>query len=332
MASTAVQLAIGLVLVFVLVGSACSFLNELVAALLNRRAIHLQRWLVKLLGPDKDSFLEHPIVRGLRGTRLDLVHDRRDRSAGTAAMAPAGPRRMRQAAVPSYISAETFTTTLLSILGRTDTGHGAVASAGELRGAIGTVLRNEQLRALLQALLADAGDDVERFRRRVEAWYAEEMDRLSGWYKRRTKWFLLAWALGLAVALNVDALLITRTLWTDATLRNVVVAEAQRTATPSTAAGQASGEPCPIAPTGAGTPDPLDCVAARVNQIRALQLPVGWASGRADARVPHDTGGWALKLVGLAVTALAGMQGGQFWFDLLGKLVNLRLTGPPPAR
>lgn len=329
MASTAVQLAIGLVLVFVLVGSACSFLNELAAAVLNRRAIHLQRWLVKLLGPDKDQFLEHPIVRGLRGTRLDLVHDRREQSTGTAAMAraPRGLRRLRQAAVPSYISAETFTTTLLSILGRTDTGQGAVASAAELRGAIGTVLRNEQLRALLEALLADAGDDVERFRRRVESWYAEEMDRLSGWYKRRTKWFLLAWALGLAVAINVDALLITRTLWNDATLRNVVVAEAQRTATPSTAAGQASGEPCPIAPSGSGTPDPLDCVAARVDQIKELQLPVGWASGR-----PHGAGAWALKLVGLAVTALAGMQGGQFWFDLLGKLVNLRLTGPPPAR
>jgi hypothetical protein len=39
-----------------------------------------------------------------------------------------------------------------------------------------------------------------------------------------------------------------------------------------------------------------------------------------------------LKTLGLIITALAAMQGGPFWFDLLGKLINLRLTGPPPAK
>lgn len=35
---------------------------------------------------------------------------------------------------------------------------------------------------------------------------------------------------------------------------------------------------------------------------------------------------------GLLLTALAGMLGGPFWFDLLQKLVNLRAAAPKPAK
>ena len=40
--------------------------------------------------------------------------------------------------------------------------------------------------------------------------------------------------------------------------------------------------------------------------------------------------GWPAKLAGIAITALAGMQGAPFWFDMLQKLVNLRAAGKKP--
>ena len=225
-------------LVFFLVGSACSFLNELTAAVLNRRAIHLQRWFVKLFGLDeegRDGFLNHPLIRQLRGTRLDLRHDRREASPGvpSAEKAPSGLRGLRYSKVPSYISAATFATTVLSLLGRTDEGRATPATAQELRTAIDTHFKESGLQGVLRSLLNDAGGEIGEFRRRLEQWYDEEMDRLSGWYKRRTKWFLLLWGLGLALVLNVDTALLARTLWTDSTLRSAVVAEAQRVATPA---------------------------------------------------------------------------------------------------
>ncbi len=39
---------------------------------------------------------------------------------------------------------------------------------------------------------------------------------------------------------------------------------------------------------------------------------------------------WVLKVVGLLLTALAISQGAPFWFDLLQKAVNLRLSGDAP--
>jgi hypothetical protein len=355
MTSAIVQLAIGLVLVFFLVGSACSFLNELTAAVLNRRAIHLQRWFVKLFGPneeDKDSFLDHPLIRQLRGTRLDLRHDRREASPGVlpAQAVPTGLRRLRYSKVPSYVSAATFATTVLSLLGRTDEGRAAPATAEELKTAIDTRFEESGLQGVLRTLLNDAGGEIDQLRRRLEQWYDEEMDRLSGWYKRRTKWFLLLWGLGLALLLNVDTALLARTLWTDSTLRSAVVAEAQRVATPATTTPEGSSTPtttipCPISSsagtaTSTTTPDPLDCLAARIDSLQALRLPIGWpgwpfASSTyhgTDSRTPHHPGDWWLKTLGLIITALAAMQGGPFWFDLLGKLINLRLTGPPPAK
>jgi hypothetical protein len=40
---------------------------------------------------------------------------------------------------------------------------------------------------------------------------------------------------------------------------------------------------------------------------------------------------WLLKIGGLLVTMIALSQGAPFWFDLLQKLVNLRLAGSSPA-
>jgi len=42
---------------------------------------------------------------------------------------------------------------------------------------------------------------------------------------------------------------------------------------------------------------------------------------------------WLLfKLLGCAMTALAVSLGAPFWFDLFGRLVNLRATGAKPAK
>jgi hypothetical protein len=357
MAASVIQLAIGVVFVFLLVGSACSFLNEVAAALVDRRAAHLERWLGKLMGEDAAAFLSHPLIRELRRPRSrKQVTDNPEGGGGTAGQG----LQMKQRRVPSYISASTFATTLLSLLGGTQRpqtpssppSSGGLLWADVVAQGIELRIQNEDLQGVLRTLFADAGGELEQLRGRLERWFDQEMDRLSGWYKRRTKWFLFFWGLGLAVVLNVDAVLIVRTLWNDNTLRAAVVAQAEQavSAAPTTS-GDASTPPatlpCPISPDGAEAgapattvPDPLECVAARIDQLRSLQLPIGWPGWPLDSavyhsddrRTPHNPGDWVLKVFGLLVIAGAATQGGPFWFDLLGKLINLRMTGPPPPQ
>lgn len=68
--------------------------------------------------------------------------------------------------------------------------------------------------------------------------------------------------------------------------------------------------------------------------VEELQIPLGWCANKKDpCAVPDTANEWLLKIAGLGLTALAISLGGPFWFDLLGQLVNLRKSGkvPPTA-
>lgn len=192
----------------------------------------------------------------------------------------------------------------------------------------------------------------------VEKWFDDSMDRLSGWYKRRSQG--LAFIIGISVALlvNADTVLLAQQLWRDPVMRESLVAQAQ---------DFVSQQPNPTQPP----------TAEQLNQYKAqftsLNIPFGWIgtpltlnstgslpstdgkSTRAcspnpasDSDVfgfvvagecypitnaPHfnDLTGWALKLVGLIVSGLAAAQGAPFWFDILKKIINIRSSGLNPA-
>jgi hypothetical protein len=188
-------------------------------------------------------------------------------------------------------------------------------------------LPSGRLREALSGFLTAGGVTLDKWREGVEAWFDEKMDRVSGWYGRRTRWWLLLYALFIVIFLNADSVLFARTLWRDATVREAVVGQAR-------VVTESDGQQTPCE-------DP-SCVANRLKDVKALQLPLGWPDAQIgdwgtspaygdDERVPHDAAEWWVKLLGLALTAAALTMGAPFWFDLLNKVTNLRATGPPPT-
>jgi len=195
----------------------------------------------------------------------------------------------------------------------------------ELRESV-DALRSGRLREVLGGLLTTVGSDLGRWREGLETWFDDKMDRVSGWYGRRTRSWLFVYGIVIVLALNADTALIARTLWRDGTLRDAIVAQAQ------VAAGVGTQEPC----------EDRSCVAERLKAVKALGLPLGWPDLRvtdwdapayaSDDRVPHTPAEFALKIFGLLLTAAALTLGAAFWFDLLNKVTNFRASGPPPAR
>ncbi len=57
-------------------------------------------------------------------------------------------------------------------------------------------------------------------------------------------------------------------------------------------------------------------------------LGLGWSGDTAADQM--DCKHWPVNVLGWIVTALAISLGAPFWFDLLGKLVQLRGTGTKP--
>lgn len=217
-------------------------------------------------------------------------------------------RRPGKGRLPSYIPAGVFAEAALDFL--------FVPPAGQEGRPIQVtrdMVNNIQYRPakdLLLSALRHGEEDVTVIRARLEQSFNELMERASGWYKRRVQACLLLVGLVVTAGLNADALAITQHLATNETVRAAVVAQA----------GQALRD----APTEADTapPDPFSSAARHVDAIQELKLPLGW--GRAN----HPVGwGWLFKAAGIALTAIAVTLGAPFWFDLLGKLSQLRGVG-----
>jgi hypothetical protein len=332
--SNLLEVAIGVIFVFLLLSLLCSAFSELLESVIKFRARDLEKGIGKLLN-DSDlaqSFFNHPLIK------------------------PLGQK-------PSYIPARTFSLTLWNLAtteaakGK-DVGAGVTQDLKAIRGLIASMdgARYGSIKASLLTLIDEAGNDINRARANIEGWYNDAMDSVSGWYKRRVHWMLIAVGLIAAVFLNIDSINVTRALWYNDTLRNSVGAAAENyvKANPQTPTPQpsTSGESPAAKDPEAEARAAIDKVKYIRGEINKLDLPIGWVH-KPDSedpkykdnrplydkdmavyiidprRFPDDGYSWFLKVLGLLFTALAVSQGAPFWFDLLNKFMVIRSTIKP---
>jgi hypothetical protein len=242
----------------------------------------------------------------------------------------AGSRWSQLRSLPSYISARSFAAAVIDLLAPDGSGQTTMDVIKKNVDALPATM--SPFKPSLQALLKTAGDDVSQFRTAVERWYDDHMDRVSGWYKRYVGKITLMIGAILVVLLNINALTIGRTLYTQSTVSTAVSAVAAKSTNCS--AGQS----------------PQDCLSQLQGQLSAAAtagLPIGWGTVR-DCAEPkaqcswldqrgifsrHGSSAWqfVLVLIGFAIMIIALLPGSQFWFGLLSKLGSLRATGPKPA-
>ncbi|MCK9877447.1 hypothetical protein MXD59_16995 [Frankia sp. Ag45/Mut15] len=184
----------------------------------------------------------------------------------------------------------------------------------------------------LTAAVVRARGDRDKIVAELAGWYDQAMDRLSGWYRRRISVFLAGYALLLAAAFNLDSIGIARALWQDGPVREAAVTAA-RVTLDQTATDSAVSSGGSASSGGDVVPAAEEAVRA-VRDASGLALPIGWvraSEDREDPReVPNSAHGWLVKILGLALACFALTAGAPFWFDLLGRLVNMRSSGPKP--
>lgn len=285
--STILEVAVGMVFVYLLLSLICSALNEIIESWFKMRARDLEKGLLTIFSePDKAGeisklFFDHPMIKAL-GTN------------------------------PSYIPSRTFSLALWNIASTAgQTGAGAVAVTRDLakiRATI-TALPNEKIRRVLLMHVDEAGNDFDRARENVERWYDDVMDRVSGWYKRRTQWILVVLGLGLAAGLNVDTLKIADRLYNDTPLRTTITAAAEGYAAASKESGQVADQE----------------IQKNFDRLQGLGLPIGWT----EKDRPDSLGSFLVKVFGLLLTAIAISLGAPFWFDVLNKFMVVRSTIKP---
>jgi hypothetical protein len=278
--SDILDVAIGVICLFLLLSLICSAANELIEALWKNRCKDLEKGIIELVGggPGSDfvsKIYNHGVVNSLfRG------------KYGTAP----------KSELPSYIPAANFALALLSIV--KDTDEAKLPS---------------NVRSALKSFRETAGNDEVKLQKNIEDWYNSAMDRVSGWYKRRTQLIIFVLGCTFTVLANADCLQYAQRLSKDASLRQSAVSFAEAAAKKDTSKND--------------TKEPMDQIKTEIGSLEGIGLPIGWAQHPVDLKGV----GWAIydHGVGWLLTAMALSLGAPFWFDTLNRIMIIRSTVKP---
>ncbi len=179
-------------------------------------------------------------------------------------------------------------------------------------------------RDALVALTSQADGDLKKAQGSIERWFDDGMDRVSGWYKRKTQTIIFLVGLLVGVALNADTFAIAENLARDKTMRDAIASRAtdivkDRSLDTRERAADTKEK------SGEGKDAPLEKAKTLISGN--MTLPLGWSRPGAT---PEGSGRDAA--CGFLMTGAAVSLGAPFWFDVLSKVSNLRSAGRPPGK
>lgn len=329
------DVAVGLIFLYMMTSLLVTIVQEGIATMMHLRAKNLFDAIANLI--DDPALAKHPDYKNLvvdvyRHPLMQSLY-RRTPLAETASAADFA----RIASLPSYIPSRIFTVALLDVLrGKTATEAAGIDQV--LAGAQQAVakLPAGHLKTTLTLFVADGDPLRESVNRRaqavsdrVEGWFNDAMSRTSGWYKRQAQKMSLAIGLVITVLINANTFGVAGQLWSDNALRAQVSATAS-----AYYKEQTDDKTRPEAGAVAKDSDQSSSVAAQWNdqmkRLRESSLPIGWPADVTSVLPRHLTG-WIALLFGWLVTGLAASLGATFWFDVLGKALQIRGSGPRVA-
>lgn len=318
--NTILQLIISIVVVYLIFSTVVNVIVELLSGLLRLRGEMLMKAILHFFddGQLGKELLEHPRIKSLKAP------DQKP---------------------PSYIPASSVSSALIDIIASRTRGDapGKDAYAHFLKGV--ESMEPGYMKTLL-GTFADRAKDVESLAAEVEKWFNDSMDRVSGWYKRKTRLIIIIAAVIVTVGGNVDTIHIIRSAQADPVLRQSLndlgdrlVADSLfiKAGTPTRDADYYEDyiNDDSITETDSvfeqvqdkEVPGQTVSVDDRLAQLQYLNdmiaesdLPIGW-TGKAEIN-------WPFKILGWLLTVFALSAGAPFWFDVLKGFINIRSSGP----
>jgi hypothetical protein len=341
------DVAIGLFFIYLILSLLASGIQELIATVFELRAKQLKEAIQILLG---DTEANDPSAKQAKKIADDLWNHPLIQSLNQ--------RKIRRSSFgPSYIPSKMFTAALLEVL-KTDYDLDISGTMDEILESIKT---NQNLEKTVKdriysiALIAknqslQAKQKVGFLEKEIQIWFDQSMERASGVYNRNVK--VSAFFIGLVVVLsiNADTFNIIEKLNKDAALRSSI----NQVASNVIEEQNSKIKECLIKATKNGK-DPKQkltgqnkCFEDINTTLDNIKMPLGWDTYNSQTSIedkneqstnqvnpPAPNNGWDwvgfLKVIfGWLLSAAAIAMGAPFWFELLGKFVNVRNAGQVP--
>ena len=337
--SAVVDTVIGLSFAFFVLSLAASAVAEWIATVLQKRGKYLLRGLQAMLDGTDDAgatrfWTAVRAERGLAKNALRVLDGTRPSAADGTPFArllrhpliAAQAQRRAGGSVtrpPSYLAASTVAAAVLDEFVGDD-------PRAMLEGRVAANALPEPLSTTLTALARQADGSVTAFASAVEAWYDAQMARVSGYYKRWIKRWILVIAAVLVLVMHIDAISLAGTLWRDPEVRR-----------PSSRSRPAKQRGAPATPQKNDQQAYIACLNTEAAGLRSAGLSVGPPAGCAVTDLgacllprrdtPYTAPDVVAVIAGLLLSVLAASLGAPFWFQVLTRLASLRNTGDKPA-
>jgi hypothetical protein len=296
--NAAIDVAIGLILMYLMLSLLCTVVNEYIATKLSLRSKSLASALEKLLddGTLLTAFYNHGLIVGTKRTvatgtqsiagaaadvpgaaRLIAVAGAAGRGvmrlmgSAPAAVAPAvQPPAVPDAKTghPSYLSGRTVALALIGSL----TPNTPIPAIADITTAVQALPPASKIRGVLLSSLTEAQNNLTVLQNSIATWFDDAMDRLSGAYKRQIQWISMLVGLAVAIAFNADSFHVATTLWKDPDRRAAAVQMAESVAKQSIAA---TGQQTPA--TGQPITDAQLKEQVEKTETSLRSLPIGWS-------------------------------------------------------
>lgn len=291
--SQALEVVIGLIFVYYVLGSIVSLVTKLINEAFETRGKSLEKHLKKIVGDSHvGDFVKLPQLQALRPIRYKSWY-----SFVSSTTEPKMVEKIPVATlVDSYFDFVGLTAT------KEITGDG-------LKELISAFPDSEGKRAVAK-WVGQGVTNLEDLRKRANAYFTGTMEQAAATFRSNARSLVIMFSLFLSVLLGTDSIQLAQTLWANAGIRAVVVEQAQMEVQRQSEDGIVSEEK-------------IDDLIQQLIDLNIVKI--GWW----QTDLPPANSGlqailifWGLKIIGLILTTMAVSQGSSFWYDLLKKLVS----------
>jgi hypothetical protein len=285
--SQALDVAVGLIVVYYLLGSVVSLVTQWINEALESRGKALEQYLIKIVGDKKiGDLIKMPQLQALRPIRYKNFLS----VFGSATE----PKMLEKVPVSTLVDA------FFDLSGLTAKKEMDLLQLAEL---VDKLPDSEGKKAFI-SWINQGVTSIADLRTRTTTYFTGMLEQAADTFRARARSFVIILSIAITVLFGTDTIQLAKALWTSAELRAIAAAQADAV----------------VAREGVNAD-----LSNIIDDLSAFSIKIGWWQTQQFPE-SGAVGDWVLffllKIVGLGLTAAMVSQGASFWYDLLKKAAS----------